>query len=132
MIRVTRLLVVVATVGLLAGCSATSGYADLERAATADDVLPAALPPYASEEFVEGSVRHVGDHDEVQYFLARTVPPGVCVVAYRSAEAWITACGDVRGVVTSSGAGVTVVVAPDDLIGEQRGTPVGANVVVVN
>lgn len=134
MIRVTQLLVVAAAVGLLAACSASPVFADLERAATADDVLPADLPASAGEDFVDGSVRLVGDHDGVEYFLAwsASIRNGACVVAFRSADEWVGGCGGPGGPLTLSGGGTTVVLASDDLITAEDGTPVGSNLVVVD
>jgi hypothetical protein len=133
-IRVTQLLVVAAAVGLLAACSASPAYSDLERAATATDVLPGDLPAYAAEDFIDGSVRLVGAHDGVEYFLAwsASIPNGACVVAFRSADEWVGGCGGPGGAMTLSGGGTTVVLASDDLITAEAGTPVGSNLVVVD
>jgi hypothetical protein len=135
MIRVPRLVLVAAvaaSVGMLAACSPAIAYSDLERPATADDLLPSELPAYASGDFVDGTVRSVGEHDGIRFFLARTDLPGVCVVVYRSENSWVTGCSESGAVLGTTGAGVHVVIAPDHLIGAQRGTPVGANLVVVD
>lgn len=126
-----RVAVLVAAVGVLAACSSGSGYPDLEREATAVDVLPSDLPGYASDDFIEGSVRFAGEHDGVEYYLARTDDfADICVVAYRSADDWVGGCGGPNGGFGIGGAGLDVVVAPEGSPELDEGTPVGSNIVV--
>jgi hypothetical protein len=130
MLRVSGIVVAVAMLGVVAGCASGSGYSDLDREATASDVLPTDLPAYATEDLAEESVRFAGEDDGVEYYLARgSETGGVCVVVYRSAAEWVTGCGG-AGTVGVSGIGVNVVAAPDGSPELDAGTPVGANIVV--
>jgi hypothetical protein len=130
MIRALRVLVLAAAVGVLAGCSTGSGFTDLEREATSADVLPSDLPAYAAGDLAEDSVRFAGEHDGVDYYLARlSEGGGVCVVVYRSAEQWVTGCGGASGVGVS-GIGASAIAAPDGSPELDVGTRVGANIVV--
>lgn len=131
MLRVPRALVPAVAVVALAGCSTGSGYADLDREATAADVLPTDLPGYATEEFVGASARFVGEHDGVEYFLGRwDEMPGACVIAYRSADDWIGGCGSVGGTFTLGSIGLDVSVVTDGTPKPDGGTLVGSNIVV--
>jgi hypothetical protein len=130
-----RAVAVIAMVMALPACSAEPGagtptYSDLDREATPADVLPADLPPDTSEDYVEDSVRFVGELDGAEYFLARwNQNEGACVVGYRSAEDWIAGCGWGGTItVTLRGWGVTMV--PDGADPPESGTSVGANLVV--
>ena len=130
MMRGLRILVVFAVVTVLAACSTEPAFTDLDREATSVDVLPSDLPAYASEDFVADSVRFAGEHDGVQYYLARSTElHGACVVAFESAEEWVGGCGS-AGVLTIGGAGRSTIVAPDGSPELDEGTPVGANIVV--
>lgn len=130
MLRVSGIVVAVAMLGVVAGCTSGSGYSDLDREAAAHDVLPSDLPGYATEDLAEESVRFAGEDDGVEYYLARrSEGGGVCAVVYRSADEWVTGCGG-SGTVGVSGIGVNVVVAPDGSPELDDGTLVGANIVV--
>jgi hypothetical protein len=89
MLRVVRMLAVVGAVGLLAACTSGSGYSDLDRGATSADVLPSDLPSDAADEFIEGSLRHLGERDGADYYLALADEfAGACITVYRSADEW--------------------------------------------
>ena len=125
------MLILAAVVATLAACTSGSGYTDLDREPTPADVLPTDLPAYATEDLVEESVRFAGDDEGVDYYLARRADNGgVCIVVYRSAEAWVTGCGGANGSVGVGGVGVNVLAAPDGSPELDDGTRVGANIVV--
>ena len=130
MMRSLRAIVVaVAVIGALAACTSGSGYSDLDRAATTDDVFPSDAPGYASDNLDVDSVRYVGRHDGHSFYLAQTDPaPGVCVLIYRDADAWMTGCG-VN--ITVEGLGMVATVVPDGAVVPEGGTLVGNNVVVL-
>jgi hypothetical protein len=131
MMRTIRALVVaIAVFGALAACSSTSGYSDLDRAATSDDVLPAEVAAGGSDNLDLDSVRYVGRHEGRSFYLAQGDPqPGVCLAIYRDAESWVVGCGGVD--VTVGGIGITATVIRDGDVVPEGGTLVGNNVVVL-
>lgn len=131
MIRALRVLALAVAVAALAACSSSSGYSDLDRDATSADVLPTDLPAYASEDFVDGSVRFIDRYDGAEYFLARWIEmPGACVIVYRSADDWMGGCGTAGGTFTLGGIGLDVSVVTDGTPKPGGGTQVGSNIVV--
>lgn len=130
MIRVLQVAGVVAASLLLAACASGTGYSDLDREATEADVLPTELPDDATENWDADSVRFVGEHDDVRYYVARRMDPsGTCVLSYASTTDWFGACGGALGV-TGRGGGRTVVLAPDGSEELESGVRVGENVAV--
>lgn len=129
MIRGLRAIVVSIAVLALAGCVGGSGYSDLEGPATAEDRLPAAVSTTPGDGLDVGSVRYVGEHDGVSFYLGSGKPSGVCLVVHRSAEAWLIGCG-AAGVLTVSGAGVTATVVPDAAPVPENGIRIGNNIVL--
>jgi hypothetical protein len=131
MLRLLRVAVLsVAAAAILTACSSGSGYPDLDREATATDVLPTDLPESSSADFIEGSVRFAGEHDDVEYYLARRDDfANICVVAYRSADDWVGGCGGPNGGFGIGGMGLDVVVAPEGSPELDEGTRVGTNIV---
>jgi len=131
MMRRLRVFVVaIAVAGALAACSSTTGYSDLDRAATPDDVLPGAVAEDGSDNLDLDSIRYVGRHDGRSFYLAQGEPqPGVCLAIYLDAESWVVGCGDVD--VTVGGIGVTATVIRDGDVVPEGGTLVGHNVVVL-
>ena len=128
MMQGLRLIVVIALLGALSACTSASGYSDLDRAATSDDVLPG-LPADSSDDLDLGSVRYVGTHEGRTFYLARADPqPGVCVAIYLNAESWIVGCGTE---VTVGGTGISVSVIPDGGVVPEGATLVGNNVVIL-
>lgn len=132
MIRVVQLVLLSIAVGVLAACSTGSGFSDLDREPIADDVLPAYLPTYATEDVDAESVRFAGGHDGFDFYLMRRAEGGgVCIAVLRPAtEEWVTGCGGGNGTVGVSALGVSVLVAPDGSPELDDGIQVGANIVV--
>jgi hypothetical protein len=125
-------LIVIAAVAALAACSSGSGYSELDRTATPADVLPAQLPDEASDNLSLESVRFAGELDGIAYYLVRTIEGGhTCVMAYRSADDWVSGCsGGSSGVFGVTIRGVEATVAPDGSHELDEGTRVGANIAV--
>lgn len=84
----------VAAVVTLTGCTAGESYAVFDREPQAADALPAAVVAEDESVVDADSARFVGEDGEVSLWLTRPEEPGgVCIVAYRSDEAWLAGCG---------------------------------------
>jgi hypothetical protein len=117
--------IVVGVAGLLGltGCSGGDDIAALDRAATSDDQLPSYV---LTQDLDVDSVRQVVEHDGISYFISRPKEDnGFCVVRTKAQDdtAWGTACSTGTGkVVTNQTTGIPEVVtlvtdgyATDDL-----------------
>ena len=128
MVRILRTAAIAVAVLLLAGCVGER-FSDLEGPATADDVLPADLPDYASEEIDADSVRYVGEHEGRTFYLALRDPSGICVIVYQSSEQWVSGCGGMGNVSVYDGT-VTASVVPDGSPVPENGIRIGNNIVL--
>ncbi|MGG7509146.1 hypothetical protein [Plantibacter sp. YIM 135249] len=77
----------------LAGCTiGQAHYADLDRAATAEDVLPAFVERSDDAAFAEESVRLIGTFEGVDVFLAQGDDEPVCLILVQPVAKWILSC----------------------------------------
>jgi hypothetical protein len=85
----------------LAGCSATAvQVSDLERAASADDVLPAAVASDMTERVDIETVRFVGERAGFRVYLGESTDDGYCILLTGPGAAdGRVGCGEGGGVV---------------------------------
>ena len=91
----------------VAGCSGGDGIAAIDRSATSEDQLPS----YVSTESLDvDSVRLVAEHDGIAYFISRPADgSGFCVIRIpdRIQTVWAAACGQGGNVVSTSSIGIS-------------------------
>ncbi|MCP2635028.1 hypothetical protein K0817_000415 [Microbacterium sp. HD4P20] len=99
---------------LLSGCAlGGTSYAALDRERQAGDELPEAVAD-GSDDIDADSARHVGEHDGVEFWLARMdEPQSVCLVVYPSDEDWVVGCSSDGGQLGVSGRSGVYSLVPD-------------------
>lgn len=120
-------LTIVASVLLVAGCSAGERLSDLED--DADGLTPAEIgvPSYATEGFDLATIREAGSLDAVTFYLARGADTPVCVLAV-SEETWIGGCTGLGGFIANDQ--ITVSVVNDHVPTPDGWDRVGNNILV--
>jgi hypothetical protein len=77
----------------LAGCATGPSYALLDRSPEEVDALPAELPDHAMDGAEAETARFAGEHEDVALWLLRSEEPGgICLLAFRDADAWVQGC----------------------------------------
>jgi hypothetical protein len=131
----TLAVVPVVTAGLaviLGGCAWSGGsYAALDRDRQSSDELPEVVEEASSDIDAE-SARYAGEHDGVEFWLARMdEPESVCLVVYPNDTDWVIGCtayGSRLGVGGPSG---DYVLMPDGLPAPEDTTKLMDNVYAV-
>lgn len=96
---------------LLTGCMSGTSYAVLDREAEAADALPGAVE---TELLEPETARFVGEDDGASLWLVRGVEAStICLVAYRTDDAWVSGCSGEGGGLAVRGEVGSWEVAPD-------------------
>jgi hypothetical protein len=118
---------------LLAGCASNgASYAALERDVQASDELPESVAA-GTTDIDEDSARYSGEHDGVEFWLARmATPESVCLVVYPNDTEWVTGCGAYGSQLTVGGPSGDYVLVPDGLPAPENTTKLTENVYLVS
>lgn len=125
--------VAVACLGVLLGGCAWSGasYEVLDRDRQASDELPEVVAA-GSDDMDADSARFIGEHDGVEFWLARTdAPESVCLVVYPNDTDWVTGCGAYGGQLGVGGPSGDYLLMPDGLPAPEDATKLTENVYLV-
>ncbi|NLP83800.1 hypothetical protein HF576_08075 [Microbacterium sp. CFH 90308] len=117
---------------ILGGCAWTGGsYAALDRDRQPSDELPDVVEEAGSDMDAD-SARYVGEHDGVEFWLARTdEPESVCLVVYPNDTDWVTGCGGYGSRLGVGGPSGDYVLLPDGLPAPDDTTKLIDNVYLV-
>ncbi|MGK3950967.1 hypothetical protein ACLKM7_01445 [Microbacterium sp. I2] len=117
---------------LLGGCAGSgASYAALDRDIQASDELPE-LVAEGSTDIDADSARYVGEHEGVEFWVARMdEPDSVCLVVYPNDTDWVAGCGAYGGKLGVGGPSGDYLLVPDGLPAPEDTTKLTDNVYLV-